>query len=381
MKLDGKWEVRDHVRINPQWGATELGAKFDQEIVHCSNLTLVMIYEGDSAEDEELLLLNEAIGALRDGVLSFGGKSGWGQGWVRLKQEPRCYVTDRRDTSQLAAWLYGRLPGASNSRPLGKETSAAGLAKAKPSCVPQQRQLQPWSWLRLELRLNFEGPMLTCGVDREAKRMRQRTPDDVYLVRADGQIALPGSAIRGPLLAHAGRIALSLNHGELAQRLRGIVNNKDNTGCKGLVRFGEAVAVNSPPEIWSDHVAIDRITNFAVDQKLFNTRALQSPSFDTQLQAFWHAGEQLDEAAVALLLFTLRDACQELLWLGSRTTRGYGFLKSMQILHGKVSRVEQFKRDSIESADLKVLAEFARVMESWKPICVQIPSKTSGAPA
>ncbi len=384
LKLPDKWEVRDHVRIKPEWGATEKGAKFDQEIILCDELTLIMIYEGDSAADEELLLLNEAIGALREGLLSLGGKSGWGQGRVRLTGEPQCWVNDRSVAGRLAEWLQSRLHDNSSGHPAGQQISITQLSNGKPDAAAycNYPRLEPWSWLQLDLRLKFEGPMLTAGVDREVTEEGKRTPDDVFLRRIDGRVALPGSSIRGPLLAHASRIAASLPNPkmvEIANRLRGAVGDErpqaQYNGRKGLVRFGEALAIEPITCIWNDHVAIDRVTGFAVTQKLFNTRALQSPTFETQIQAFWYAEDDADTAAVALLLFVLRDASQELLWMGSRTTRGYGFLKSLEIIRGKVSRVYEDSKTGLmirkteEAANLIDIANLAQVMDGWKRVC------------
>ena len=55
----------------------------------------------------------------------------------------------------------------------------------------------------------------------------------------------------------------------------------------------------------------------------------------------WNAGNQLHEAGVALLLFVLRDMREELLWVGSRTTRGYGHLKEASISKARLSLVDQ----------------------------------------
>jgi CRISPR/Cas system CSM-associated protein Csm3 (group 7 of RAMP superfamily) len=87
-----------------------------------------------------------------------------------------------------------------------------------------------------------------------------------------------------------------------------------------------------------NHVAIDRITGFAVDHELFNAVALASPVFATEVCVRWR-DDEVDRCAVALLLLALRDAEEGWLWAGSRTTRGYGHIGSVGLNCGRLSTV------------------------------------------
>lgn len=337
----GRSEVRDHVRIDRRWGAAAHGGKFDQEIVYSTGATIQLVYEGDSAADPEIVLLQDAVEALEAGLLAFGGKTGWGFGWAIAARKAEYRHLERSNAALLAGYLKARLVGA------GSTAQATQISAApQPARAPQADEPCAWCWLRLDLELQFDGPMLVAGPDREEPQQNQRTPDAVYLRQINGKVVLPGSSWRGVLHSHADRIATTtLGCKTIADTLFGVVKDSDNTGFQGIVRVGEGkpidlqgneLTADQVKTIWMDHVAIDRITGFAADQKLFNCRALASPRFTVPMLIRWHADDENMYAALALLLFSLRDAEEGLLWVGSRTTRGYGYLKDVTLKAGRL---------------------------------------------
>lgn len=136
-------------------------------------------------------------------------------------------------------------------------------------------------------------------------------------------------------MAHARKVASVTNGADALVALQGTL------GQKTLLFVGEGRAGADVPAIVMDHVAIDRVTGFAVNEHLFSTQALQSPAFTSRLVVRWHDNDPVHgpvhRRAVALLLFVLRDAQQSALWLGSRTTRGYGHIKTVDIVAATVS--------------------------------------------
>ena len=374
-------EIRDHVSIKSEWGATQRGAKFDQEIVHAAGTALILLYEGDSSDDEEIVLLRSAVEALCQGVLAFGGKTGWGLGWVKVDGSPEYKAFDRSDTSDLASFLR---------RDQLQPLPAAPTGKPAPTPqTPSKGDPLRWSFLKLELTLQFEGPMLVAGPDRELiseevraalqipESVKLRTPDHVYLKGAQQHPVLPGSSLCGTLRAHAFRIATTLNVEPIAKRLFG------TTERAGLLRVGEGkhdgpLRNGKPACVWMDHVAIDRVTGFAAEGKLFNCWALASPRFTTQILVRWQAGDQQSFACVALLLFLLRDAEQNLLWAGSRTTRGYGYLRSLPLNAAMLSEGSAEPRaftNLTSSSVASIATQIPGLLEAWTEAC----KRTGGA--
>jgi CRISPR/Cas system CSM-associated protein Csm3 (group 7 of RAMP superfamily) len=372
-KLQGmRSEVRDHVRISREWGAAEHGAKFDQEIVHCSGANLQLIYEGEKDDSQEHVLLAAVVKALEDGLLSFGGKTGWGLGWAECKKADWQYV-DREDPEQLVAQLRRRLGGAKGAQAYtAPPLNYSPRFEASAPCA--------WSWLHLTLDLQFDGPMLVAGPPRLQPPPGTRLPVAELITNAgdpDGAV-LPGSSLRGALHAHADRIAATLGRPKIACRLFGFAHDDKDEGRQGLVRVSDGKPQGTVRKIWLDHVAIDRITGFAADAKLFNTWALASPKFQHQLLLRWHRGDEEAAAAVALMLFVLRDAEQGLLWVGSRTTRGYGYLKGLSVVKASASLVSNQGRDPFAFAGPTSIGALAAgelkkvigpVLESWRDQC------------
>lgn len=316
-------EIRDHVRIKKDRGVADRGGKFDLEVAWPTGANFVLIYEGDDPKDPEVLLLKSAVSALQEGVLSFGGKSGWGLGQVG-----ECKVqwsTHRRDKAPgLADYLSKRF---SPGKPSPDESIDWPEEKAS---MDHQSSLLPWCWLRLDLTLEFEGPFLSAGLFRETEGplLEQRSKvDDVYYTTPSGRPGFKGSSLRGVMRAQARRIASTVGRDCLVDVLFGRARGEE--GAKGLVSVGEGCARGETHAVHSQHIALDRILGFAVPNHLFEDVALASPSLSHRILIRWHPENSLHNQALGLLLMVLRDMEQGLVWAASRTTRGCGHLKSI----------------------------------------------------
>ena len=340
--------IRDHVRIDRKWGAAARGAKFDQEVAHPVTGTLRLIYEGDGPTDPELILLRSVADAMRRGLLAFGGKTGWGLGAARLATRTDgtaciCWSqTDRRTLDGLSTYLKSKL--ASNSG----TAAPTALDEERPASPRRREKDEPvaWSWLRLDLRIDFDGPMIVAALDTtdpgdasESAYMR-READAAWHVGPDRKAVLAGSALRGVLRADAERIVKTLGLGDLADTLFGTERHR------GLIQVREGHTTGDEKSVLLNHVSIDRVTGFAADGRLFNVAALASPRFRSTVHLRWNHEDPRHRAAVALLLFVLRDGEQRGMWIGSRTTRGYGYAKTVRIQAAEWSLVVACTSDS-----------------------------------
>jgi CRISPR/Cas system CSM-associated protein Csm3 (group 7 of RAMP superfamily) len=360
-------EVRDHVKIDRATGAAATGAKFDEELAIARTCTLRLVYTGDGPDDPELLLLDSALQALRDEVLSFGGKGAWGYGWCSVEKVTH-RVWRREQPAHLAAWLAQRAPGKSHEAD-GQGTQPAAPRRLPPLAGWGRHSPPPWSWLRLDLRLVFDGPMLVAGPPRA-----ETDADAAYIVDRLGHALLPGSSWRGVVHGQADRIAATLGSAvdELPATLFGDV--KGDEGQRGLCRFGEgrlSAEAAARIEARQDHVAIDRFTGGAAGGRLFNTLALESPTFDVPLMVRWHHDRDEHCAALALLLFALRDLGGGRGWFGSRVTRGYGHTRDIEVLKARWSVVGAGGRvpgewdDSAGPAELRDCFPIKQALEAW----------------
>jgi CRISPR/Cas system CSM-associated protein Csm3 (group 7 of RAMP superfamily) len=365
----GREQIRDHVRLHPGRGSAARAGKFDRELTHRANGELVLLYEGDSSADPELALLSDAVQALTDGLLAFGAASSTGLGVPGVAGGTiACEQHDRTRPAELAAYLRRRLTQTA--------TAPRAVALLSGPALPPRSVVgsdpPPFSWLKLTVALQFDGPFLTQGPDRE--RIEE---DAAPLIAPDGRPVLAGSGLRGVLRAHARRIARALEVPSLEHTLFGATS--DEKPCRGLLRVGEGTLTGACPEIVLDHVAIDRLTGFASDAKLFNTRALASPRFAHELLIRWHEHRPEHHRALMLLLFVLRDAERGLLWAGSRTTRGYGHIKHLRLEAARGSRCATDEqqlptRTEITPASRHTIAELSSALthatDAWSKLPV-----------
>ncbi|MCL5808191.1 MAG: RAMP superfamily CRISPR-associated protein [Deltaproteobacteria bacterium] len=361
-----KNEIRDHVAIEPRWGAAATGAKFDMEVALPKNdqgYVLRLIYEGDDVADREYLLFREAVEFIQRGRLRMGAKSGWGLGRLAPVSDKIMPVNVfRRNTpSGLAAYLNQRLnPTAAVSAltgpplPLAPSTAATATPVSSP-IAPRKcaaATLKPWAYLDLSLRLQFEGPVIvkapippkprsvdegTIAKDAmDLTKYSERGASEADMVfittrQNNGEKYFPGSSLRGVLRAQAGRIvAISplLKNSPAADCLFGVIKKQGGAGRKTLLEIGDGTLVSADKPVYFDHVAIDRITHAAEDGAKFSTSALVSPRFNHRITLRF-TEEVL--SALRLFAFLLRDLMEGQLWAGAGIGRGYGYIKTAVI--------------------------------------------------
>lgn len=332
--------VRDHVRLQPDWGAAARGGKFDHELVRVKSGTLTMVYEGWPG-DPELTLLPSLVAAMKEGV-AFGGKTGWGLGICRATAA-KWSSQNRTQSDTLSGYLRRRImhdgsEAAFEQVPTPVSPIAANAAK------------NARSWMRVEFDLQFDGPMLVAApYGGQNSDSREARADSTYQVDFDGRPLLPGSSLRGAMRAQARRIAARMGDMEAEQELFGPNTSDAGTEIvtgdgvdtqpdsdrsrkkkrRGLISVEEARLVGLAQTVLLNHVAIDRLTGFAADGRLFSAMALASPTFRCAASVRWLSHNPTHQRAVRLLLLTLRDLGSGSMWMGSRTTRGYGRVKSV----------------------------------------------------
>jgi CRISPR/Cas system CSM-associated protein Csm3 (group 7 of RAMP superfamily) len=328
--LPAEFEIRDHVRISPETGAAEERAKFDRENIPLTTSwvsPLRIIYEGEKADDEELILLGEALRALENAELTFGSNSSIGFGRLKLEQRT-VIVLDRSSAAGLLAFLRSRLPA-----PVTVPPTQFEFPKPKPP-IAGAAQNAPWNSLTFEVQLRG-GPVLIKAPKPPVKDKAK--PDFTFVTKVGShQPYIPGSGLRGILRHRAELICASQHVGSsLVSTLFGSAKD-DGSGSRGLLKFDDG-SVSSIASVKSDHVALDRITQAAADGKKFDDEALDSPCITFQIHiSFCESSEHL--ASVALLLFLIRDLLAQPcpIAIGSQSSRGYGTIQSanLQTLRG-----------------------------------------------
>ena len=208
---------------------------------------------------------------------------------------------------------------------------------------------EPESFLRVELALHFKGPVLVKAafakppVNPPAEwcdfgALGRSLSDAVFVERDDtGKPYLPEESLRGVLRSQAFWIVESMlmKNRPSAQELKsacgvlfGSVKVGQKEGQAGLLEIGEGTLTTPVRYCFLDHVAIDRIVGSAVEQKKFDTCALDSPVFNAHA-AITLRKNQLSH--IQLFLFLLRDLMEGHLRIGYGTTRGFGTIARVAI--------------------------------------------------
>lgn len=329
---DAAAQVRDRVRVDARSGAAAERGKYDHEVAGVQSGVLSMVYEGWHG-DHELVLLQSAVQALRQGLLSFGAKGSGGLGFCEATAA-EWTAEDRTSSVDLSKYLRSRI---------------TGLAGHQMSAVPEPQYVitrdpapRAWSWMRIDFDIQFEGPMLVAALHSgKSDDTRAARVDATYQIGLSGRPLLAGSSLRGAMRSQARRIGhLTGDRGwESFRTLFGPepdeseeVNDDDEPASKfrGLLSVKEGTLEGTAHTVLLNHVAIDRLTGFAADRKLFSSLALASPTFRCGLLLRWCAGDPTHRRAVRLLMFTLRDLANGTISIGSRSTRGYGAVRSLK---------------------------------------------------
>jgi CRISPR/Cas system CSM-associated protein Csm3 (group 7 of RAMP superfamily) len=335
-------ELRDHVRINEQWGAADSGAKFDMETGFAESFRFEAVYEGDSSEDREMRLFHEALRYLRSEGFRMGAKSAWGLGRMQMKEDLEVRQFDRGTDAGLLAYLQWRLQG--TKPPSHFPTVIMGA----PNVVPDA-----WNTITLKLELQFEGPVLVKSAipaSGDADDSNVGDPSTYWkraLANADGTFVttvdpatkrfyLPGSSLRGVLRHEAIWIAGSDGLKEDLGLLFGTANERGG-GSAGRLEIEDGLLVGDARIVALDHVAIDRIVQGAADGKKFDAAALESPKFSVRLVMRF---EKENARLVRWLRAWLFQMENGRLWAGSGSARGYGLTRKVKVTEATVDVVD-----------------------------------------
>lgn len=315
-------ETRDYTRHDLKTGAAGHGGKFDAEAVlprTAPRYSFRMIYEGESAEDPELVLVQEALRALCESDLRLGAHSGKGFGRIMLESGYSLRAYDRSETEGLRGYLQARLQAPAAGQPFEFPQAPSGVCES--TCPPVSR-------LEWTLELQFDGPVIVRAPIPPAPDPQAAVqPDHVYLIARDsGSPYLPGASLRGVLRAQAHRIAQYAGREDAWKMLFGTASG--DTGQRGCLEIGDGELIGPARHVYLDHVALDRITQFPVDKAKFSFCALASPRFQVRV-ALRVTAQQL--AAVALWRFLQRDLEQWRLAAGGAVTRGYGWIRQASV--------------------------------------------------
>ncbi|RRR73724.1 MAG: hypothetical protein EI684_08430 [Candidatus Viridilinea halotolerans] len=398
--VSGTTSLRDGVGIerSGRAAARQDALKYNVEVLRAGTqleLKLTLQSVGSVEDDQKnRQLLAVLLHEWQQGRGTLGGRVGRGLGAFTL-DTPVWHERDLRDASQLMAFLRrsdDNLLAGAVVVPDEQATLVQALTQTTPQPAPTGSRLYCWeaytlaqSWVTLDLRLQFEGPMLIS----DELSSRWSGFDHAPLGARPGGEALwilPGSGLRGVLRAQAERIARTLatraaqdkadflarcpagDPTNIRDQDRPLATSDALLSAQersrparttparhdladrlfGGVRLGSRLIVEDAPLVGMaqlkalDLLAIDRFTGGGRDSAKFDALVLWQPLFHVRMRL-----ENPQPWELGWLMLTLRDLHAGFTTVGFGRSKGFGQAKIAQ-WKLQLAYLEQSDLDNLE---------------------------------
>lgn len=323
-----------------------------RKLFHAEQVAAGIVFKvtvtGDNLDEAEVALLLAAFSGFNEGAedlaITLGGSAGSGKGRATwCLDEVRCM-----NAGDVARWLSEPEPVMWQRwiRTDDDCTVEAGDLKTAAADLLGQRQ-QP-AFVRVKLRLNFDGPFLVNDPWRagegdgspqpDADDRGKTAPDMRPRLDHDGRPVLPGESVRGALRSQAERILRTIGRddGDMPE----IDALFGTTGRRGALEVND-FRVEHCNVVPQHFVAIDRFTGGAAPTKLYMAEPATAPVFTGALtlrlspRSRKPSGEHSEQpedtpappmapAAIGLMALVLRDVIEGDVQFGWGRAKGYG---------------------------------------------------------
>lgn len=309
----------------------------DEKLFHREYVPPGVLFEvrlsGDGLSPDEAALLVFGLQAFNaDPAIRLGAETR--EGWGAFTASP---VTI--ESIGAREWL-------ANASSWNDETASVVAAAAK--LVQRDARAR----LRIPLTVNFTGPFLVNEPSRTkdvqvGAEEKEKLPNHAERVGTNGNVVLPVSSFRGAIRTRAEKIVRTLGG-------RACAATDPADACKAIddaaqadqlclacqlfgapgwatpITFDGFRLTNDPKRFEQELVAIDRFTGGVSGSAKFNVQAVWKPAFQSALTVDltrWEKGmlpAARRDAAIGLLLLTLRDLADGDMTLGFGASKGYG---------------------------------------------------------
>ncbi|MEO8382167.1 MAG: RAMP superfamily CRISPR-associated protein, partial [Acidobacteriota bacterium] len=304
----------------------------DEKLFHREYVPVGITFEvslsGDELDEVEVALLVRALQGFNDtSPIQLGAETR--EGWGRFQ----CDAIEVQSTD-VALWL--------DKKPWTSSTEAIRTLASRrtPDALGNQ--------LHIPLTIAFTGPFLVNEPSRTKRPGEENDlPNHAERVGVDEKVVLPVSSFRGALRSRAEKIVRTLGKKACAatdpgDACKAIESAKEvATLCLTCQLFGapgwatpidyEGFRLTHEPDPYKQElVAIDRFTGGVSGTAKFNVKAVWRPEFESAMTvnlSRWSTAKMSAEtrdAALGLLLLTLRDLADGDMTLGFGASKGYG---------------------------------------------------------
>lgn len=303
--------IRDGIRINPETGLVEEGAKFDYQVLEPGNhfaLEMSINVEPCTYGDCKELMKN-IVNVLSNRQFALGGKTSSGFGNLQV-QNIKVMEYDFADKKQAAAYL------------LKKETE---------NLVSEYIEENPM--LNDEFRINASFQILNSFLIRSYSK----TPygSDATQLKCGDKFVLPGTSLRGALRAKAQKILNLLwenKKNEVDMFIAALfgttsLEKKNEYSVPSSLYVSETVIDNVECQL-QNRIQIDRFTGGTIESALFDSMPVfPVPNDKAQLVNLTLTIHKPLPSQKGLLLLLLKDLYTSELPIGGEKNVGRGLLK------------------------------------------------------
>ena len=320
--------TRDGVKINPETGTADKGAKYNYEIINAHTsfeFSAELTVRKGFPEDTFMKILSTLLIALKEGKISFGAMTNKGFGKGKLRNV-KVMNYDFENSKDVALWI---------------------LSKEKEPISPEDL-MAPYPANTGEFEVE--------GIFRVRKSLMIRSystdindPDMVNIknYNENGKLVpiIPGTSIKGTIRARMLRILRTLDHSiteekEYLKKFLGYVstNNPKEQAYKSTLMINETEVHNGVTNITQHRTKIDRFTQGVIEGALFDEVPLWSDNNTyVKINATINKFDETKKWQAGLLLLAIKDLWNADLPIGGEKNVGRGRLigKKVKIQNGE----------------------------------------------
>ncbi len=339
-------EIRDGVRIDPEYGVAEAHKKFDFEVIPAGtkfSIRFDLLIPEDGNESYLLSLLFATLKGLENGDIHLGKRRSRGLGRLRAG----CWRIKRFDLSSKEGWISWAL--SNHKDPTEGRDSFPHLEDALSSEHPEisikrfedkRRRFVAELDLEIADELLIRSPGTGLGA-----------PDYIHLHSA-GKPVVPGTSIAGALRQHALRIS-SLIHrdrgSKFVEHLFGPESGESSRASR--LRLSESfVDGGRGKRRW--RIAIDRFTGGVIKGALFDEVVHRRGSFKLKMEI-----RSPSDWEIGLVLLLIRDLLRGEVPVGGSVSVGRGVLSGRAFLIFPDGQKLKIKEDLSVDGPTKLLDE------------------------
>lgn len=294
---------------NVNGGTAVSGQKFEMEVISAGSEFRYEIYLYENKKESFQRIMEQALIALNQGMIQFGGQKSNGCGYVTLKSVCKT-VYDMRDEKDRVLWL----DESKESKPI--------LSQLIQKKETRQNRIQ------FELSGKTEGSILVKSLF--VTDYGEKAPDAENIRNHKKEFIIPASSIKGAVRSRIEKICRYKGlQGDTVDRIFGKSGDKEEDGLLGCVRFydciiGDMESNDRAPS--QKRIHIDKFTGGVMYQGLFSEKSVGG-----EIHIRVDLTDAADDKAKALVLFALRDIGIGILPLGGGSSIGRGFIKGERL--------------------------------------------------